>query len=542
MTHPLFANADVSAVDFAATRWNVLRLLNVFRLGIGLSLIGFSVFVPDAVGLGRFQPRLFAFVLWIYLAFSLGVALALWLRKPSLSRHAFVPFGVDVIAITLIMYASGGFDSGLAILLVATATAAGLLLSQRQALTVAAAAALAVLTQQFYFDLNRGTFSANYVQAGLLGGTFFAMAALAGALARRARESEALASQRGVDLANMAQLNEYIIQRIESGILVIDAHDRIRLMNEAAWHLLGMPTQNETHALQKLSPELFGQLAAWRRSPDYEPETFRVPTVVSKILPRFARLGHRENAGTLIYLEDSAVMTQRAQDLKLTSLGRLTASIAHEIRNPLGAISHAAQLLAESPNLHPAEQRLTRIVLEQSARMNTIIENIMQLSRRDRTRPEIFRLKPWLEGFVEEFARTQGIEAAQIDVAIEPSGVEVWMDPSHLHQVLFNLCQNGLRHGARHPRNPKLMLRGGVTIESRGPFLDVIDFGPGVDPDVAQHIFEPFFTTEPQGTGLGLYIARELCESNQAHVEYVPTPTGGSCFRITFVDPKRRGA
>ncbi|MDH5458801.1 MAG: HAMP domain-containing histidine kinase, partial [Nitrospinota bacterium] len=243
--------------------------------------------------------------------------------------------------------------------------------------------------------------------------------------------------------------------------------------------------------------------------------------------------------GVLIYLEDTSAMTQQAQQLQLASLGRLTASIAHEIRNPLGAISHAGQLLNESPNLDHHDKRLTQIISDHTQRLNTIVSNIMQISRRNSSYVERFSLKPFIERCIAEYKTGQTITDKAIRVDIHPDDVEVRFDPSHLQQILVNLCDNGLRYSEDRQGQVQIELRGGITAEYQRPFLDIIDHGPGIDAHDAPHIFEPFFTTSPTGTGLGLYISRQLAECNQAHLNYIVIPTGGACFRITFQDPRR---
>ena len=256
-------------------------------------------------------------------------------------------------------------------------------------------------------------------------------------------------------------------------------------------------------------------------------------------MPRFAHLGKDNDSGTLIFLEDMAAVAQQAQQLKLASLGRLTASIAHEIRNPLGAISHAGQLLAESSHLDKSEARLTEIIQDHSQRVNTIIENVMQLNRRDRSNPEEIELNQWLASFVDDFCLNEAILHSQIHhTPIDDINI-IRFDDSQLQQILINLCQNGLRHGDQDSR-PQLWLQCGIIKESNTPYLEVIDNGKGIDATLAEHIFEPFFTTAANGSGLGLYISRELCESNQAHLNYISSPDSGSCFRITFADPRRR--
>ncbi|MCI0590722.1 MAG: HAMP domain-containing histidine kinase, partial [Gammaproteobacteria bacterium] len=218
-------------------------------------------------------------------------------------------------------------------------------------------------------------------------------------------------------------------------------------------------------------------------------------------------------------------------------LGRLTASIAHEIRNPLGAISHAGQLLSESRSLAPEDDRLLRIIIEQSARMNDIIEDIMHIKPRASTTPKSIKVQPWLEAFVDEFTSRQQIPRAAIMIAGDSEDMEVTMDASQLHQVLWNLCENGLRYSKGIPL---LEINYGLRRETERPHLDVIDHGTGIPEEFAEQLFEPFFTTEPQGTGLGLYIARELCESNQASLSLYANTKEGCCFRISFAHPGRQ--
>ncbi|MDE2089726.1 MAG: ATPase [Gammaproteobacteria bacterium] len=529
----MITNADIHT-------WKPLRLLNLYRLIIAsLFAVLFNFSVAPGF-LGKTNPALFEFVSLAYLTFALASVLTIRRHRPAFPVQVYTQVLGDILAITLLMHASGGVHSGLGTLLVVAVAAGSILMAGRMAILFAAIASLAALIEQIYAQFNHLFEPIDYTQTGILGATFFATAILMHVLARRIRESEALAVQRGVDLANMTQLNEYIIQHMRSGILVVDKDNRVRLLNQSAWYLLGMPGNSQLRPLGGIAPELAEQLASWRRDPTAPPRPFRLSATASDTLPRFAPLGTDAKAGTVIFLDDSAVVTQQAQQMKLASLGRLAASIAHEIRNPLGAISHAGQLLRESPALDKSERRLTDIIHEQSQRMNTIVENILQLSRRERSQPEDFALRPWMESFVAEFARDEKIEPAQINLDVQPPDAPVRFDPSQLRQVLWNLCQNGLRHGGSARLTPKLELRGGATRESGGPFLDVIDSGPGISPAVAQHLFEPFFTTDPKGTGLGLYIARELCECNQARLTYLAIPAGGSCFRISFFDPGRR--
>lgn len=520
----------------STSSWRPLGLLNLYRLMLaGLFLILILADAPPKP-LGELDPQLFLILSAAYVIFAITCAAAMLMRWPVFPYQLHIQIPLDILFITLLVHASGGISSGLGMLLVVAIAAGSILSTQRMAIIFAAFATLAILTQHFYAHTNDLATTSGYTQAGLLGATFFATALLANLLAKRTQASEVLASQRGQDLAQMAHITDYIIQRMQTGIVILDANDQIRLMNESAWRLLSIKPGKKDQKLSDASTELTKQLRLWRQQPNRDPVSFTHGS--GPVLPRFADLSGKDGTGTLIFLEDTLGITQQAQHLKLASLGRLTASIAHEIRNPLAAISHAGQLLSESSALDKNELRFTQIIRDQSQRMNKIIENIQQLSRRDDPHLANFELGDWLEKFISEFTRSQNIDHTHIGIETADQGIMVRMDPSQLHQVLWNLCENGLRYVTANI-SPKLKLRVGVQPETQSPYLDVMDFGSGIAPDIAQHIFEPFFTTQQSGTGLGLYISRELCECNQAQLHYIAMPIG-SCFRITFADPRRR--
>jgi two-component system sensor histidine kinase PilS (NtrC family) len=256
------------------------------------------------------------------------------------------------------------------------------------------------------------------------------------------------------------------------------------------------------------------------------------------IQPHFAPLGGESPGPTLIFLEDTSLMAERVQQGKLAALGRLSASIAHEIRNPVGAMSHAGQLLAESPSIGSDERRLTDIIRSNSERVSTIINNVLQLSRREATRPTRLMLGDWLEDFLDEFCETMQVAMTRIAVVEEAVDLEVRIDPSHLHQVVWNLCDNSLKYG--EPRDDiSFEIKLSRLTAGYRPCLEVSDRGPGIDAKAADRIFEPFSTGPKGGTGLGLFIARELCQLNRAVLLYEPRDCGGSVFRIVFSDPQR---
>ena len=516
--------------------WKPLSLLNGYRLLLAglFSLVAASNI--DLAPLGERDRRLFLATSLTYFCFALlATATIRWRRRYY--TQLYLQSLVDIVAIIALMYLSGGVSSGVGTLLIAALAGGGMLMSGRMAFLYAAIAALGVLWEELYIMAKHVTPGPNFTHAGLLGVTFFATAIVAWLLAKRARESEALAAQRGVDLANMQQLTEYVIQRMQTGVIVVDPQQRVRLINESAWRLLAATGHTAAPRLANLSPALAAYLVLWQESTEHEIRPFHADPGSPEILPRFARLG---TAGTLIFIEDTAATAQQAQQMKLASLGRFTASIAHEIRNPLAAISHAGQLLAESPRLSDGDTRLTDIIQQHSQRMNAIVENILQLSRRQRAHPEEFELRPWLQEFITTFCATEAVDPRSIAIEVTPPDTRVRIDPSQLHQVVWNLCHNGLRYSPERSDSPRLKLRGGASGDSANPFLEVIDHGPGVPPGALDHLFEPFFTTEPKGTGLGLYISRELCESNQARLNYLAAPGGGGCFRIVFADPRRK--
>jgi two-component system sensor histidine kinase PilS (NtrC family) len=414
------------------------------------------------------------------------------------------------------------------------------LLPPRSALFIAAIAAIAVLADTIWQQLSGRADIVSYATAGLLGIVLFAIAAAATFVASRMRESEDLVRQRDLDLANLAELSQYIVQHLRESLLVVDAAHKIRLINESAAEILGDDHAVPGALVGEVSPRLLYSLATWRQSgrDGDSPSSFVAADGARVIQPHFAPLGGLAPGPTLIFLEDTSLMAERVQQGKLAALGRLSASIAHEIRNPVGAMSHAGQLLAESPNIGSEERRLTDIIRSNAERVSTIINNVLQLSRREATKPTRLTLGDWIEEFLAEFSETMQVPEAQIALLEDADDLEVRFDPSHLLQVVWNLCDNAIKYGEA---------RGGISVEiklgrlspSNRPCLEVADRGPGIEPQAVDRIFEPFFTGRKGGTGLGLFIARELCQLNRAILLYEPRSPDGSIFRIVFSDPQR---
>jgi two-component system sensor histidine kinase PilS (NtrC family) len=280
-------------------------------------------------------------------------------------------------------------------------------------------------------------------------------------------------------------------------------------------------------------------LADWRRhgNPLLQPPSFLSADGTTRINAYLAPLGGREDGPVLMFLEDAGLLAQKVQQTKLAALGRLSASIAHEIRNPVGALSHASQLLEESPSLSDDDRRLIAIIQTNSRRVSEIVDNVLQLSRRENSRPELIYLAGWTREFAAEFSSTLELYEGQVTV-VPAEDVEVRMDPGHLRQIVWNLCENAVKYASGN---------GGIAVEisygrlagSRRPYLEVADSGPGIPEEMREQIFEPFATGRTGGTGLGLFISRELCECNRAALIHEPRRGGGSIFRIVFADPGR---
>jgi two-component system sensor histidine kinase PilS (NtrC family) len=523
----------------SALNWRVLGLLNLYRVLVPLVLSGLYS-LGGARGIAVNYPQIFFAAVVAYLCFGLGSVILVRRRLASVRVQTTVQASVDLCMLLMLLHACGGVASGLGLLFLVPVGSLAFLLPPRSALFFAAVTAIAVLADTIWQQLSGHTDITAYATAGLLGAVLFIIAAAASFLARSMRESEDLVRQKDVDLANLAELSQYIVQHLRESLLVVDAADKIRLINESAAEILGDDHAVPGALVGEVSPRLLYSLSTWRMSnrDDNAPSNFVAADGARVIQPHFAPLGGLSPGPTLIFLEDTSLMAERVQQGKLAALGRLSASIAHEIRNPVGAMSHAGQLLAESPSIGPDERRLTDIIRNNAERVSTIINNVLQLSRREATKPSRLTLGDWMEDFLGEFCETMQVRRLEIGFIEEAGDLEVRFDPSHLHQVVWNLCDNAIKYGEA---------RGGIGVEiklgrlnpSNRPFLEVADRGPGIEQNAVDRIFEPFFTGRKGGTGLGLFIARELCQLNRAILLYEPRGGDGSVFRIVFSDPQR---
>lgn len=531
------------AVDEPDLSWRLLGRLNAFRLLICVALFGLFFAKTDPRFFGDANPTLYVASATAYLVFAILSGIALKQKWLPLTVVGFSQILVDIAAIVALMHASSGISSGIGGLLIIFVGAGSLALPTRYAPILAALSTFGILGQQLFSQLFGPAGPANYPAAGILSGIIVAVAFAAQPLTRRIQASEALARQFGVDLKNLSELNQYIVQHLRESIVVVDEFDSVRLINSSAMRLLGSNDIAAETPLAAVFEPLAAHIRAWRHDlsirshPEFTLITEGDNTRVAAHLAPLGKDGQRAGP-ILIFLEDVSLMNARVQQSKLASLGRLSASIAHEIRNPVGAMSHAAQLLGESPALSDDDVRLTEIIQTHSGRVSHIIDNVLQLSRRDSSRPELLSMKTWLADFADEFVRTHELQEGEFSIASISPHLEARIDRSHLRQVLWNLCDNAVKYASETGGIMVELMAGRMQGKGR-PYIEVLDRGLGVDKNTADKIFEPFFTARSGGTGLGLYISRELCELNHATLVYLDRPGGGSIFRIVFADPDR---
>ncbi|GJM07779.1 MAG: two-component sensor histidine kinase [Lysobacteraceae bacterium] len=507
--------------------------LNLYRMILALFFVGLF-FAPALLQILADQPGLVLRATALtYLTASTILFFAGRRNRSVIRLLTLIGSGIDVVALGILMGSLGGVHSGVPVALVGVVAAVAVLLPRNIALAYAAIATLSlmiVLTS----GIITGTASlAEIPEAGMFGLVYFLVGHMANQLAARTRESMELAEQRSVDVANLAQLNELVIRRMRTGVLVVDEDRNIRLMNESAWYLMGMPPLRRGQ-LGKIKPLLASHLEEWVKSGTRTLNPVALAKGVPRVVPRFANIGDAD-AGILIFLEDSRLIAKRAEEITLSSLARLSSSIAHEIRNPLAAISHASQLLEESSDLIDADKRLARIVTTHCQRMNDIIENVLQISRREQADPKLLDLSDWVQNFVSEYLQTHNLDDGSTLQCDCERGVVGVFDRRQLNQVVWNLTQNALTYG--HPPGEPSQVT--IRVTASGPALEVSDRGPGIPEAIRQKVFEPFFTTSEAGTGIGLYIARQICEANGAELDYNRVDSERSVFRVTFASTVR---
>ncbi len=467
-------------------------------------------------------------------------------------RQWALTIGVDLVVFSLLHLLEPGAQLNYAALLALPVLMAGVMTKRLTALATAAFVAL-VLLAGVWRSAQAGTFAVTLLtQAGLAGVGAFAIALLSGELAQRlAREERA--ARGSLELARQqARLNRLVLDEMADGVLVVDRRSRVRAANPAARAMLGLAgadrraafaLQDEPawHDLLTAVEQAFGLghwPEAWRELT--LPQSGGSPRTV-QVRARFTRRRGLEDDTKppeeicVLFLEDMRSVQARVRQEKLAAMGRVSAGIAHEIRNPLAAIAQANALMLED-HLPATQQRLARIVEDNVERLKRIVDDVMAVAPGGPHRQEVIDATTEVARIAAEWLATVGLrtpgEQQLLDLRLPPTALNVLFDTEHLRRVLVNLLDNARRHGSAVPGAIRLQLE---PAAAGGAVLSVSSDGPAIPPDVERHLFEPFFSTRSRGTGLGLYICRELCERHRAVIDYQPGAAGarhGNVFRV----------
>ncbi|MFL0795968.1 MAG: hypothetical protein K6L73_00545 [Cellvibrionaceae bacterium] len=512
-----------------------------FRLVLSLILVSlfYSGFSREV--LGSSNPELFSLISLLYAGLASATTIYLSFRRFWLDEgRIFVFQFCDIAILTTLMHTSGGIGSGIGYLLMFVVAMSSLLLRTQLSLLIAALATLAVLGESLSLMNSAGFKSGLLFTSGTLGILLFGSALLFSHISQRLALSQEETRVQAEETKHLQQLSQSILERMQTGVIVVNKEFQVILMNNAAENLLFNQQELPATPFQiSALPPINNQLHTWLKTPQEKRPDLSADQYGHELHVNFAQLESHNQSDVLIFLEETRRISQRAQQMKLASLGRLTASIAHEIRNPVGAISHAAQLLKqETANTRDSEKRLAEIIHKHTQRVNGIIENVLQLSRRKTSEPETLNLQQWLTQFINDYQESHS-ENCEISFTHPNTSVFVSIDPSHLQQVLTNLFDNAVRHSEAQTNKRIISLEIEQGSSSELPYLHILDDGQGVSSKNLDKLFEPFFTTDSSGTGLGLYLAKELCLANQANL-YYQVRHNKSCFTLSFAHPERQ--
>ena len=521
--------------------WSPLQLYSLYRLILAGVLLITDLSKASTLLLGTLNNQLFSSSLNAYVIIAILGVFSTHFKNPAFKVQLYTHAVVDIAFLLLVIYSSGGLNSGLGILILLPVIIPSILNPSQGSLLLSALTVIALLSTEVVLKMNLQFKTSALFHTGVLSLFIMMVSLWAGSWFEKAAYTAALAKRRGIDLANLSQLNQSILDQLQTGIIVLDQSGQIRHLNPTAWDMLGQPDDWRDNTLREYAPELNAHLNYWLENISPKVVSYDIKHwKTTDFTMRLSQLGVRNQGVVLMYLEDTRQQREKQQDVKMASLGQLTANIAHEIRNPLGAISHAAQLLSESPELEKADERMVQIIQSNSRRMNTTIESVLNLSRKSNPHRENIQLKFWLRNFVDDFIQQSSLNKNQISLFIDIPDATIQFDPTHLHQIMWNLCRNAEKYALEDTTNLQIDIQGNHPAHTRDIMLNIIDNGRGVPTSNIERLFEPFFTTSTKGdgTGLGLFMARELCLSNGSTLEYVRLPAGGSCFRLVFSQSK----
>lgn len=507
----------------------VINYLNVYRMIITV-LLG-AGFFTGAIGTtaATRNPTFAGTVLLAYLVFAAFHLFSAMRPRKDVYRLAEYSMITDIVFLSLLLFSFGGLENGLGVLLIFAGALGAIMLPVRMALFLASIASLSMIGEAVWREYPNQGMQA-LLQAGLYSVTAMLAALVSHQVAYWARNFRIIAERSRAAVSELEQVNEMIIRRMRTGVIVVDEDFNVRVMNESAWFLMGSPPVRQKH-LSDLSPRLEKALRAWRETTTLSTKEVLLEPSQASVVPSFVALPLDDEVGTLIFLADENLITRRAMQISVTTLGKLSSSIAHEIRNPLAAATHAAQLLEESPTIKLSEMRLINIIQKQCKRMNGIVENILQLSRREQSKPETVELNEFLTELVGEFLSSQKAKNVDFKTQFSAGKAYVVYDRSQLSQCLWKLLDNSIDH-ATGTKITRLRLTMRKDDQAGYCVITLEDNGPGIDRAQLKHIFEPFFSTRKDGSGLGLYIARQLCEANQSELTVDSEPGQGARFHL----------
>lgn len=539
----------------ATDDWRILDVLGPYRLllvAVVLTLHG-SGYAPQLVA-DVDAATLYAGCL-LYTASTLTLLALGRLRRPGLQAQASLHLMTDLTTIGALIANTHGVNGGYAVLLAVPVIATSLVSGPRIATARAALASIVVLGVESLVQWHAGAWNSDALsRAGLTGLMLLASSLVANMVAQRARRSAAVASEVGSRYSNLARLSERIVGSLHAGVLLVDGDGVIRMSNPAASRLAGRRLSVGSPLAQAL-PELHAAWQRWLRHSDVAdddmldevaagsttlavrfvsgPDASASPPPPSPLTSSSPPSGARE---TLITLEDALALRQQTQQIKLAALGRLTGGIAHEIRNPLSAIIQASQLLGESGCAAQRERRLLDIIQRHASRIEQLVGDVLDVGRVGPGQRQALRLAQWLPATIALYQETHPGVPRDIRLHVEPADLAIEFDPAQLRQVLFNLWDNSHTHAV--DASGEVGVQVDATLDGEWVRLRICDNGRGIPAELADRVFEPFFTTSAQGTGLGLYLARELCVQNGATLRHLRLDHG-TCFAIDCQSAER---
>ena len=506
------------------TNWNSVRLLNVYRLGLAAIFFAQSFIDPSPL-VNIVDLTLYSWTSLAFLVLALVWMVASAIERRGFHRQISLQMYGDTVIIILLMHACGGISSGLGMLLIISIAITGLLTEQAVAILFASLASLGLLAEHIYSVNHISSYTGTSTQVGILGASLIATAFVTHKMMMRVRSSEQLVQQRERDVALLSALNQEIIENMQAGVIVLNRSDKIRHINRAALEMLHLPTDRPI-SMETDCPALLSAVQTWRSGILEDSTLPPGNSEIDNLQISFRELYSEAQPNTMIFLNDVSSIKDSMQQAKLAALGHLTASIAHEIRNPLGAISYAAELLNEESRFDEGNRRMIEIINQHTQRINHIIEDILNISRSEGTKRETIDLGSWLPAFIDGYCQSGLASPDRFLLDIETGATALRFDTGHLEQILTNLCDNACIHG-----NADQPVRIRVYADStRKLCIEIADQGPGLDNDSLQQIFEPFYTTSHNGSGLGLYIVSQLCERNKVSISARKNQYNGTSF------------